>query len=185
MRRLVAFIIICAVFLCSCQCEEYHPTIAYPEEYRIEGQTILAELVNVYFFDPYNDFICLDEGGYLILYSDDTMTEYLDGGQSAELCDGMNTFVLEIGAGERYRLYNVEIYCTMILDFTISVKTERKYKRGEFFDKSTIDVIATREDGSLIYVDDYDTEYDFSSVGEARVYVSYGEITHYIDVFVE
>lgn len=185
MKKYISLLIICTVLLCSCQREEYYPTISYPNEYKIVGDTISAELVNVYFFSPYKDFLCLDEGGYVILYSDDTLTEYLDSDSSVELCDGKNTFVLEIGAGDKYRLYNVEISCTMILDFEISVKKEKTYKKGEFFDKGTIEVTATKENGTKITAENYTAEYDFSSPGECRVYITYGDITHYITVTVE
>lgn len=183
-RKLLALALVFAitVLVCSCGEEPYSPAFSLPDGFTLDGDVIKANLVNEYFFDPYDAIICLD-GGYVEMYADDTFTEYFDGGL-LELKDGENNFVLLFMNGDRHAAYRLEITCAMILDFKIETVSTRVYSVGDSFDRSTVRVIAEKEDGSLVEVSNYEASYSFDAPGVCRVDIIYGKITHptYVEV---
>lgn len=184
MKKLAVILLVIVLSVCSCAKQEYHPFLILPNEYSVSGNTIHAELVNVYFFSPYEEFTCADENSKLELYEDDTYTAFLEEG-SAELCDGLNKFVLLVTTGEKSASFNIEIYCVMILDFRIEILKDKTYRRGEFFDESTVKVIATKENGEITELKNYTIDYSFNESGPSRVDISCGGIVHSIYVTVE
>lgn len=183
-RKLLALALVFVILalVCSCGDEPYVPAFTLPDGFALDGGVVKASLVNEYFFDPYGSIICLD-GGYVEMYADDTFTEYFEGGL-LELKDGENDFMLLFMNGDRHAAYRLEIKCVMILDFRIETVSKRVYSVGDGFDRSTVRVIAEKEDGSLIEVSDYAASYSFDAPGACRVDITYGKITHstYVEV---
>ncbi len=182
MKKTAAILLLTILLLCSCAETPYSPAFVLPDGFEIDQNTISARFVNEYFFDPYSAIECAD-GGTVEMYSDDTFTEYFEGG-IIELEDGMNSFMLLFMLDGKHAEYRLDIYCVMILDFTVEVVSERTYSAGDEFDRSSVRVTATRENGEIFEVSDYDMKYSFDAVGKRRVDIIYGKITHsiYVDV---
>lgn len=180
MKKTAFLIILSALLLCSCAKEEYHPMIIVPSGYKLSGNVISARLSNVYFFDPYEEIICGD-GGEMFLFSDDSYTTRFEGG-TIELLDGMNTFFLVFSKDGLDAAYRLDIFCTMILDFNVEISEDKTYSIGDDFDRATVRVTATKENGDSVEITDYDAEYDFDTAGTRRVDIKYGGIVHSIYV---
>ena len=182
MKKIAVILLIITVMLCSCADEPYSPILILPEGFEIDGNTVSASFVNEYFFDPYSAITCADDSA-VELYADDTFTEYFEGGELM-LKEGLNSFMLLFTRGEKHAEYRLDIYCEMILDFTVETVVRRTYSVGDEFDRSTVRVTATRENGETFEVRNYDVRYSFDDVGKSRVDIIYGKITHsvYVDV---
>ena len=177
----VLLTLIIAASLVCCTREEYVPVIILPEGYAVEGNVISANLVNEYYFDPYEKI--RTEGGCVALYADPDHEVYFEGGE-IELSDGVNTYYLVFFDSERTVDYTLELFCVMIMDFTVTVNEEKVYSVGDDFDRSTVTVTARKDDGGLIEVSDYSAAYSFDKAGKSKVTIGYGGIVHwfYVDV---
>ena len=184
MKRFVALTLILLVLLISCGESAYRPMIILPAGFKIEGDVISGKLVNVYFFSPYDEIVC-DDGGVMTLYSDETLSTYLEQDSKIELFDGDNDYVLVFERGEERTIYKLRISCVMILDFKIDVVKEKTYAPGEEFDRSTVSVTAKKENGDFVAVTDYVVSFDPETSGEYKVDISYGGIVHSIFVNIE
>lgn len=184
MKRFAAAILTLMLLFSSCGKAEYHPTIVLPEGFSVNDNVISGKYINVYFFSPYESIFSAD-GGTMTLYEDSTLSIYLEENSAIELLDGENDFVLVFEKDGLSATYELHIFCVMILDFKIDIVKEKTYSVGEEFDKSTVVVTATGEDGRTFAVSDYFVEYDFDTSGEKKVNVSYGGIVHSIYVSVE
>lgn len=182
MRKVAAAIVALLILLSSCGKAEYHPMIVMPNGFSAKDGVISGKLVNVYFFSPYESIFPAD-GGKMTLYSDETLSAYLeDDGGVIELLDGENDFVLVFEKDGLFAKYDLHITCVMILDFSVEIITDKTYSVGDEFDKSTVAVTATKENGDTVAVTDYSLDYDFSAAGERRVNVYYGGIVHSVFV---
>lgn len=183
MKKFAAVIFALLLIFSSCGESAYHPMMILPAGFKIDGDVIAGKFVNVYFFSPYDEIVC-DDGGIMTVYSDETLSTYLEYDSAIELFDGVNDFVIVFERGDESAVYKLRISCVMILDFSIEVIKEKTYSAGEFFDTSTIKVTAKKESGEYVVVTDYSLEYDFDSPGERRVDVLCGGIVHslYVNV---
>ena len=184
MKRLVAMTLIFLFLLISCGESAYRPMMILPEGFMIDGDVISGKLVNVYFFSPYDEIVC-DDGGIMTLYSDETLSTYLENDSEIELFDGDNDFVLVFERGDESATYKLRISCVMILDFKIDVVKDKTYAPGEEFDRSTIVVTAKKENGDFVAVTDYVVSFEPETSGEYKVDISYGGIVHSISVNIE
>ena len=184
MKRLVAMTLIFLFLLISCGESAYRPMMILPEGFTIDGDVISGKLVNVYFFSPYDEIVC-DDGGIMTLYSDETLSKYLEEDSKIELFDGDNDFVLVFERGDESAMYKLRISCVMILDFKIDVVKDKTYAPGEEFDRSTIVVTAKKENGDFVAVTDYVVSFEPETSGEYKVDISYGGIVHSISVNIE
>lgn len=184
MKRLVAMTLIFLFLLISCGESAYRPMMILPEGFTIDGDVISGKLVNVYFFSPYDEIVC-DDGGIMTLYSDETLSTYLENDSEIELFDGDNDFVLVFERGDESATYKLRISCVMILDFKIDVVKDKTYAPGEEFDRSTIVVTAKKENGDFVAVTDYVVSFEPETSGEYKVDISYGGIVHSISVNIE
>lgn len=182
MKRFATLILILTAVFSSCGKAEYRPMMILPAGFKVDGDVISGKLVNVYFFSPYDEIVC-DDGGIMTLYSDETLSKYLEEDSKIELFDGDNEYVLVFERGGLSATYKLKISCVMILDFKIDVVKEKTYSPGEEFDRSTVVVTAKKENGDIVAVTDYDVAFDPETSGEYKVDISYGGIVH--SVFVE
>lgn len=183
MKKTAAIILIICALLVSCgTAREYVPMIVLPTGFSMSENTITANLVNVYFFAPYEEIHC--ENGSMILYDDAAHTNVFEGGE-IELIDGENTFfiVFEGDGGEKE--YKIVINCDMILDFSVEALYDREYYVGDEFDRGSVRVTAKKENGEFVEVSNYAAEYDFTKVGTRRIGIHYGGIVHFIYVTVK
>ncbi|MBR7083483.1 MAG: bacterial Ig-like domain-containing protein [Clostridia bacterium] len=184
MKRCAAMTLIFLFLLISCGESAYRPMMILPEGFTIDGDVISGKLVNVYFFSPYDEIVC-DDGGIMTLYSDETLSKYLEEDSKIELFDGDNDFVLVFERGDESATYKLRISCVMILDFKIDVVKDKTYAPGEEFDRSTIVVTAKKENGDFVAVTDYVVSFEPETSGEYKVDISYGGIVHSISVNIE
>lgn len=182
MKKLAAIFVLLLLF-CSCGKAEYHPMIVLPAGFSAEGNVISGKYVNVYYFEPYESISPAD-GGTMTLYEDASLSNFLEEG-AIELVDGENDFVLVFEKDGLSAIYELHISCVMILDFSVETVKDKTYSVGEEFDRGTIAVTATKENGDVIAVSDYSLDYDFDAPGERKVAVSYGGIVHPIFVSVK
>lgn len=182
MKKLIAILVLLLLF-CSCGKAEYRPMIVLPAGFSVNGNVISGKYVNVYFFEPYESISPAD-GGTMTLYEDASLSKFLEEG-AIELVDGENDFVLVFEKDGLSAIYELHISCVMILDFKIDVVKDKTYSVGEEFDRSTVAVTATKENGDVIAVSDYSLDYDFDAPGERKVAFSYGGIVHSIFVSVK
>lgn len=184
MKRFAAFLLAALLLLCSCGESGYSPMIILPRGFSVDGDVISGKYVNVYFFDPYESIVC-DDGGKMTLYSDETLSTYLEKGGVIELIDGENEFVLVFERDGASAIYKLKISCVMINDFSVEVVRSEPYPVGAEFDKKSVIVTAKKENGDEVAVTDFEVSYDFDAPGESRVDISYGGIVHPIFVFVK
>ncbi|MBR6050715.1 MAG: bacterial Ig-like domain-containing protein [Clostridia bacterium] len=184
MKRFAAMTLIFLFLLISCGESAYRPMMILPEGFTIDGDVISGKLVNVYFFSPYDEIVC-DDGGIMTLYSDETLSTYLENDSEIELFDGDNDFVLVFERGDESATYKLRISCVMILDFKIDVVKDKTYAQGEEFDRSTVVVTAKKENGDFVAVTDYVVSFEPETSGEYKVDISYGGIVHSISVNIE
>lgn len=184
MKRFAAMTLILLVLLISCGESAYRPMMILPAGFKIDGDVISGKLVNVYFFSPYDEIVC-DDGGKVTLYSDETLSTYLDEGGTIELLDGDNDFVLVFERGDERAIYKLRISCVMILDFKIEVVKDKTYALGEEFDRSSVIITAKKENGDSVAVTDYDVLFEPEGSGEYKVDILYGGIVHSIFVNIE
>ena len=184
MKRFAAAILTLLLLFSSCGKAEYRPMIVLPEGFSAQDNVISGKLVNVYYFAPYADIFSAD-GGKMTLYEDASLSKFLEEDSLIELLDGENDFVLVFEKDGLSAIYELHIFCVMILDFNIEAVKEKTYSVGEEFDRSTIAVTATKENGDAVAVTDYSLDYDFDAPGEKKVNVSYGGIVHPIFVSVK
>ena len=183
MKRIFVILLALCVLLASCGGErEFYPAIVVPEGFTVSENTICANLVNVYFFAPYDEIYC--ENGTMTLYDDAAHTNYFDGGYM-ELVEGENKFYAVFEGDGGAAEYILVLNCTMILDFSVEVINEKTYSVSDEFDRSTVRVIAERDAGGTVEVSDYNVECDLSVPGERRVGIFYGGIVRFIYVKVE
>ena len=172
MKRIFISSLIFCIFVfsfASCkQKETYSPVFTLAEGYTLEGERITATVIGQQFLKV-RDFLISSDA--ITVYSDSTGSNFVQGlDAEIPLKLGENRLILSFSNGTLKKDYNLDITCVSIESFYITVNNPTKtYRIGETFDKSTITVIAVREDGTEFEVKHYVPQYEFSSFGENTV----------------
>ncbi|MCQ2770943.1 MAG: bacterial Ig-like domain-containing protein [Clostridia bacterium] len=179
MKRTIALTLLITIALtfCSCNNSEYVPAIIVEPPFSLMDDIIYGNLVNVYYIEPYKIIRAVEDDVFVTMYEDDSYSKHFSG-DNLEVTDGKKTYYLLIGTSEKVKAYKLIIECTLILDFEISINEDITYSIGDSFDRTSITVYATKEDGSIIETQDYNVEFDSSSLGSKQVIIEYGGIVH-------
>ena len=172
MKRVFISSLILLIFIFSfaaCrQKETYSPVFTLAEGYTLDGDRISATLIGQTTLKV-RDFLISSDA--ITVYADSTGVNFVQGLEAdIPLKQGENHMILTFSNGTMSKDYYLDITCVSIESFSIIVNNPAKtYHIGEAFDKSTITVIAVKEDGTEFEVKHYIPEYEFSSLGESIV----------------
>lgn len=144
---------------------EYTPDFTLAEGYVLNGDCISATIIGEGNLRV-RDFLLSSDA--ITVFKGSSTEEFVQGLDARiPLTSGMNRMVIRFSNGTQEKEYNLEISCIAIQSFTVIMKQpERTYHIGEQFDKSTITVLAVKEDGTEFEVHQYIPEYEFSVLGQ-------------------
>ncbi len=149
----------------------YEPDFSVGEGYLLEDDTISGTVIGEEFISLFSVFTTYED---FIIFGDSTAETYLASGVMP-LEKGDNHFVVRFYTEQAEREYDINIQYIPIRALRVELRNEEKsYRIGEPFDESTIRVTAEALDGSVITVEHYGLEYEFSELGEAEVGITLG-----------
>lgn len=175
--------VILALSLVSCADRTvFSPAVSLSEGYVLSGNTISAHFYNLDSVDIYSDVKF--SSGVATLYSDSSFSEYLSEGL-LELCDGENIFYFLVRNGRKSVTYKLMIEDTFFDALSVKLISDRIYRIGESFDRSTVEVSAELINGKTKIIDDYSVVSAFDGEGEHEVKISCGGYVSTVKVTVK
>ena len=180
-RILIAlFFSLSLIFLVSCKPKNtYTPTFTLAEGFVLENDRITATVIGEGSL-RIGDFILSSDA--ITVFKGSSSDEYVQGlDAEIPLAIGKNRMVIRFSNGTDEKEYDFVVDYISIQSFSIVVKNpEKTYHIGETFDKSTITVLAVKEDGTEFEVKQYTPEYEFTELGKNTVII---ELDGYYESF--
>lgn len=168
MKKFLLALIFSILLLCLVSCKktnEYIPDFTLAEGYVLNGDCISATIIGEGNLRV-RDFLLSSDA--ITVFKGSSTEEFVQGlDAKIPLSFGKNRMVIRLSNGTQEKEYDLEINCIAIQSFSVIMKQpERTYHIGEPFDKSTITVLAIKEDGTEFEVQQYIPEYEFSVLGK-------------------
>ena len=183
-RRIFCIAVVLIALLCLTACgneSEYTPIFDLGEGYALDGDVISGTVVGDEYISLFSVFTTNER---FIIFGDSSAETFLESG-IIPLEKGNNRLVIRFIQEGEEREYDLHIEYIPIRSFSVEIlDAEKTYHIGEKFDKSTIRVIATTENGDAVTVESYYAEYEFSELGEADVGIELGNMYESIAVMV-
>lgn len=170
-RIVIALFFSVLLLLCTVSCKQtkdYTPSFTLAEGYTLNGDLISATVIGEGSLRIRDFLICSDA---VTVFNGSSSDQYVQGlDAQIPLTFGKNKMVIRFSDGTHEKEYDFEITCISIQSFRILVNNpDKTYHVGESFDKSTITVLAVKEDGTEFEVKQYTPEYEFFSIGKHSV----------------